>query len=282
MRKLIITADDYGMCEDVNVAIDECVKAGVVLSTNVMTNMPCCNAASDLKERFPYLSVGIHYNLSAGFPLSPIDKVSSLIDKDGRFLSYSKIREACKNKTYDYRQIKTELEAQYKRYLEICGEPDYWNTHQNVHVYPGLYDLFRDTSLEFGIKKMRSHQRIYVPASNGKSDKSLKWTLTNPFKRVMLNRWQKNSASLGVLSPQGLLVRMNDNDKLNLSYLFNNISWNNNDLAELIIHPSVTSKGEFFGQVAEARVKELEIFSNPNVVDLARKSNIELVNFELS
>ncbi len=281
MHRLIITADDYGMCEEVNKAIDECVKAKVVLSANVMPNMPCVNAAADLKERFPYLSVGLHYNLSAGFPLSPVDKVPSLVDADGRFLSYNKIREACKNKTYDYSQIKTELEAQYKRYREICGEPEYWNTHQNVHVYPGLYDLFRDVSLDFGIKKMRSHQRIYVPASNGKSDKSLKWTLTNPFKRAMLNRWQANSASLGVQSPQGILVRMNDKDKLNLPYLFENIRWKNNDLAELIIHPSVSAEGEFFGKVTEERFKEYKTFSSPEVSELAKRFDIELVNFDL-
>ncbi len=281
MHKLIITADDYGMCDAVNRAIEECVSSRVVLSTNVMTNMPCCEVAATLKERYPYLSVGLHYNLSAGVPLSEPDKVSSLIDSEGRFLSYNKIREACKNKAYDYTQIKTELEAQYKRYVEICGEPDYWNTHQNVHVYPALYELFRDISLDFGIKKMRSHQRIYIPASNGKSDKSLKWTLTNPFKRVMLNRWQAKSSAMGVQSPNGVLVRMNEKDKLNLPYLFGNINWKENDLAELIIHPSVSPDGEFFGKVTVERVKEFETFSDSHVTELAKKSDIKLVNFEL-
>ena len=35
MKKLIITADDYGMGDMVNRAIDECIEARVVLSTNV-------------------------------------------------------------------------------------------------------------------------------------------------------------------------------------------------------------------------------------------------------
>lgn len=281
MHKLIITADDYGMCEDVNRAIEACVASGVVLSTNVMTNMPCCEAAATLKEKFPSLSVGLHYNLSAGAPLSPADKVRSLIDSEGKFLSYNKIREACKNKSYDYSQIKTELEAQYKRYLEICGEPDYWNTHQNVHVYPGLYDLFRDVSLDFGIKKMRSHQRIFVPSSTGKSDKSLKWTLTNPFKKIMLNKWQEGSKQLGVDSPDGILVRMNDKDKLNIPYLLSNIRWKDNDLVELIIHPSVSAEGEFFGKVTKERVREYEVFSDKSVLKTAEENKISIVNFEL-
>lgn len=39
MHKLIITADDYGMCESVNRAVEACAAAGAVLSTNVMSNM---------------------------------------------------------------------------------------------------------------------------------------------------------------------------------------------------------------------------------------------------
>ena len=280
MKKLIITADDYGMCEDVNRAIEECTAAGIVLSTNVMTNMSCCEAAANLKEKFPELSVGLHYNFTVGTPLSPIDDVRDLVDNDGVFLSYEKIRSKCKNKTYNFSQIKTEMEAQYKRYVEICGEPDYWNTHQNVHVYPDLYALFRDVSLELGIRKMRSHQRIFVPSSTGKSDKSLKWTLINPVKCRMLDAWQKGSKKLGVSSPDGILVRMNEADKLNLPYLLENIKWRNNSIAELIIHPSVTPDCEYFGGITEGRVREYEVFSDSDIKRTALDNKIEIANFD--
>ncbi len=280
-HKLIITADDYGMCEDVNAAIEACIKAGVVLSTNVMTNMSCCEAAASLKDKFPNASVGLHYNFTVGKPISPLDEVSSLVDENGFFLSYNQIREACKNQRYDFKQVKTEMKAQYNRYVEICGEPDYWNTHENVHVYPKIYELFRDASLEFGIKKMRSHQRIFVPSSTGKSDKSLKWTLTNPFKCIMLNNWQKKSNQLGVTSPNGIMVRMNEADKLNLPYLFKNIEWKDNESVEIAIHPSVSGNCEYFGSITDLRVKEFEVFSNPDVLKLASDCSVQLANFEL-
>lgn len=280
MKKLIITADDYGMCASVNEAIEECVEAGIVLSTNVMTNMPCCAEAAELKNKFPDLSVGLHFNFTAGIPLSKPDEVRSLIDNDGAFLSYGKIREMCKNKAYKFDQVEKEMTAQYRRYLEICGEPDYWNTHQNVHVYPDLYPLFRDVSLDLGIKKMRSHQRIFVPSSNGKSDKSLKWTLTNPVKCIMLDSWQKKSKKLGVDSPDGILVRMNENDKLSLPYLLSHIQWKNSLVAELIIHPSVTADCEYFGGITEGRIREYEVFSDSAIKKIANENGIEITNFE--
>ena len=279
-HKLIITADDYGMCESVNRAIDACINAKVVLSTNVMTNMDFANEAADLKRRFPYVSVGLHYNFTVGSPISPLDKVSSLINSDGDFLSYSMIREKCKNKTYNFDEVFIEMKAQFERYMEICGAPDYWNTHENVHVYPKLYQLFAERSLQFGIKKMRSHQRIFVPSSTGKSDKSLMWKITNPIKQIMLNSWQESSFKKGITSPDGLLVRMNENDKLNLEYLLGHIDWKQNQIAEIAIHPSVDGNNKYFGEITDLRVKEYECFSSPDVLSIANKHNVDIVGFE--
>ena len=50
MKKLIITADDYGMSRAVNDAIDAGIAAGLITSTNVMTNMPLYKEAIKLKE----------------------------------------------------------------------------------------------------------------------------------------------------------------------------------------------------------------------------------------
>ena len=281
-HKLIITADDYGMCESVNRAIDECVEAGVVLSTNVMTNMDFAEDAADLKTKFPYVSVGLHYNFTVGRPISDVNQIRSLVDENGMFLSFSKIREKCKNHTYDFNEVAIEMQAQYNRYVEICGEPDYWNTHENVHVYPKLYQLFRDVSLENNIRKMRSHQRIFVPSSIGKSDKSLVWTLTNPLKMYMLDNWQSGSRKKGVDSPDGLLVRMNENDKLNLEYLFANIKWGKNRIAEIAIHPSTDGNNKYFGEITDLRVKEYQCFSSSNVLQIADKACVEIIGFDLT
>ena len=281
MKKLIITADDYGMCESVNRAIDKCIEAKVVLSTNVMTNMEVANEATLLKKKYPYVSVGLHYNFTVGCPISPIDKVRSLVDENGEFLSFSKILEKCKNRTYDFNEVLIEMKAQWERYMEICGEPDYWNTHENVHVYPKIYQLFTEQSLGFGITKMRSHQRIYVPSSTGKSDKSLKWTLTNPVKQMMLNSWQASSRNKGVFSPDGLLVRLNEADKLNLGYLFSNIKWKKNDIAEIAIHPSIDGNFKYFGEITDLRVKEYECFSSANVLNIANQTGLNIVGFDV-
>ena len=281
MKSVIITADDYGMCKSVNRAIEACVEKRVVLSTNVMANMDCAFEAAELKRKYPYLSVGIHYNFTVGKPLSPLDKVRHLVNDDGNFLSYKEIRDRCKAKTYDFGEVAIEMKNQYEHYREICGEPDYWNTHENVHVYPGLYQLFRDESLKFNIRKMRSHQRIFVPASDGKSDKSIKWIIAEPIKEIMLNLWQKKSKKLGVSAPDGIMVRMNEDDKLKIDYIFGHIKWKNQNKVEIAIHPAMDGNCEFFGEITDQRVKEYELFCSSRVLECAKTAGIQLVGCEV-
>ena len=69
MRKLIITADDYGMCQIVNDAIDDCIEAGLVTSTNVLVNMEKPSAAAKhIGVRMPACTACA--DASAGLPVS--------------------------------------------------------------------------------------------------------------------------------------------------------------------------------------------------------------------
>ena len=51
-KKLIFTADDYGMCETVNQAINECMAAGVVRAACAMANMPAFRPTVDFPRDF--------------------------------------------------------------------------------------------------------------------------------------------------------------------------------------------------------------------------------------
>ena len=170
MPQLIITADDYGMSNGVNRAIDAGFQAGIITSTNVMMNMPLCHEANVLKNRFPDVSVGLHWTLSgAGGPVSPINQVPTLVNEQGNFFPYADFRNRYRKGLIKNKEILIELKNQFTRFHELVGVPDYWNTHQNTHVDFGLYKQFVELAAELHIPAMRSHQRIYVPASDPKN-----------------------------------------------------------------------------------------------------------------
>ena len=279
MKKLIITADDYGMSRAVNDAIDAGIEAGLITTTNVMTNMPLYKEAIKLKDK-KGVSVGIHWVLSCGKPVLPASEVPTLVSDKGEFYLYPEFRNRLRKKLISFDDIKKELIAQYNLYYELMGQPDYWNTHQNTHVDFKIYRLFVDVAKELGINKMRSHQRIYVKGSDNSQKMSLKWRLMEPLKSKMLDCWQGNAHKKGIVSPNGLIVCLNNNDINNLSYLFNNISWENNQIGEYVIHPATENDSPYFGKIIDQRIREYEMFTSIETKKLIEKANIELVSFD--
>lgn len=150
MKKVIITADDFGMSKAVNTAIEEGIKARLITSTNVMMNMPFSDEAVKLRSISNDVSMGIHWTLSCGKPVSDPRRVSSLVDADGNFFSYSDFRNRLRKGKIKKEEVCVELTSQYEKYKALLGVPDYWNSHQNVHVDFGIYNWFVDTALKLG------------------------------------------------------------------------------------------------------------------------------------
>ena len=279
MKKLIITADDYGMSPAVNQAIEEGIDAGLITSTNVMMNMPVCGVAARLKNTGA--SVGLHWVLSCGKPVLPRENIPSLAAENGEFYEYPEFRARYRKGLIREEEITRELLAQYERYHELMGEPDYWNTHQNVHVDFRIYRLFVDLAVRLGIRRMRSHQRIYAPGSGNSSDRPLLWRLTEPVKSRMLDCWQGNAHRKGIASPEGLIVPLNRTDTEHPDYLFPHIRWGRHTVGEYVIHPATACDSPYFGQIAEKRIREYQLFTADATKNVLKDCGIELVTYSV-
>lgn len=278
MKKLIITADDYGMSRAVNDAIDAGIEAGLITSTNVMTNMPLYKEAIKLKKN-PNISVGLHWVLACGKPVLSREEISTLVAENGEFYPYPEFRSRLRKKQISFDEIKKELVAQYNLYFDLMGQPDYWNTHQNTHVDFGIYRLFVDTAAELGIYKMRSHQRIYVQGSDNSQKMPLLWRLAEPIKSKMLDTWQHNAHKKGISSPDGLIVCLNSADVNKPEYLFKQIDWKDKRVGEYVIHPATENDSPYFGKIVDQRIHEYQQFTSDAQKDLFREYKLELVNY---
>ena len=278
MKKLIVTADDYGMSKAVNRAIDAGIDAGLITSTNVMTNMPYYKEATKLKN-YSNISIGLHWVLACGNSILPKKEIPSLVTENGEFYSYSEFRSRLRKKQISFDEIKKELVAQYNLYFDLMGQPDYWNTHQNTHVDFGIYRLFIDTAVELGINRMRSHQRIYVKGSNDLQRRPLSWRLEEPVKSKILDIWQSNAHKKGVSSPDGLIVCLSASDINKPEYLFRNINWQDKEIGEYVIHPATKIDSPYFGKIGEQRIREYRQFKSEEQKKIFRDCNLDLANY---
>lgn len=121
MKKLLLRADDLGYSEGVNHGIAKSVRDGVIKSVGIMTNMPSVTHGLKLLE---YMDVcyGQHTNICVGKPITNPSLIPSITNENGEFKSSKEYRQA-KEDFVVLDEVILEIEAQYKKFLEIVGEP---------------------------------------------------------------------------------------------------------------------------------------------------------------
>jgi len=274
--KLIITADDYGLCEEVNQGIEECIKAGNVLSTNVMVNMPFWRSAISLKDKYKKISVGIHFNLTQGKPVLEPSKIPSLVDKFGNFLNQRDFRINILLGKIKKQDIRKELIAQCHEYISTLGQPDYWNSHQNTHLWPISFEIFLSVAKKFEINYMRSHKRFYLVSGREHNPPFI-----YKLKGIGIKYWVQKAKNLGMLMPDGVIdIFGYENGKSDFNDYIGIINSYNKTL-ELIIHPSTGINSDVFQNLSENRIKEYDFFRNRNAMEVIKDKNIYLSNFNL-
>jgi predicted glycoside hydrolase/deacetylase ChbG (UPF0249 family) len=278
-KQLIVTGDDYGLCESVNIAIEECLATGVMQATCVMANMPEHAQSARLKGKFPNCSVGIHWNLTQGRPVLDPALVRSLVDSDGRFLPFS--RRAWLARRMNLMELRAELRAQYDRFRAVAGEADFWNTHQNVHVFPGMFQLCVQLAKELKIPAMRSHVRFTVPFGSSECG----YHIRHPaywIKGQVIARWSKQAEATGMLMPDGRIYMPGyDAGRHSFVEALDRIRWS--DVAhavEYVIHPAIRVETGLFGMLTQSRLAEYESFRQPQLKDFLAQRGVRLVGYE--
>jgi len=278
--ELIVTADDYGLSRSVNEGIEACLAAGATRAACVMMNMPEWPQAARLKAKFPRASLGIHWNLTQGKPVADAPRVPSLIGAGGEFAP--SLRQRWLSGEVDRTHIRAELTAQWLRFREDVGEPDFWNTHQDIHIWPGLFHLFLQIGKELGIPAMRSHRRTTIP----RGESAFIYNLRHPaywIKGRVVARWADQAAAYGMALPVGRLLlpgyRM---EWASLSEALQRVKQQNGrGPLELVIHPATQVDAARFGRLTEQRIRDYELFRSADLIERLRQDGIYPAGFEV-
>jgi predicted glycoside hydrolase/deacetylase ChbG (UPF0249 family) len=278
VKQLIVTGDDYGLSSSINEAIEECLQNGVMRATCVMMNMPAWAQAARLRSRFPNCSVGIHWNLTQGRPVLSAHRVPTLVDHEGQF--HRSLRRPWLARKIQLFELQAELRAQYARFCAVAAPPDFWNTHQDSHLCPGLFRVFVDLGKELGIPAMRSHRRFTVPQGSS----SMKYHLQHPLywaKGRLLARWCDRAQALGVLMPAGRFHMPGYKaDSAALRQALERLPWERvSNAVELATHPATRVEAEVFGALTESRIRDYHLFRDRHLCELLRQIGVRPVGF---
>jgi predicted glycoside hydrolase/deacetylase ChbG (UPF0249 family) len=156
-RLLIVNADDYGLTEGVCRAILRGHREGIVTSTSALVIGPaferCAPWLADARD----LGVGVHLALvGEDPPLLSAAEIPTLVDRSGHLhLSWRRFLPRIAARRIDPADVEREMTAQYERALAAGIRPTHLDTHQHLHLWPGVGDLLTRLALRWGVPAVR-------------------------------------------------------------------------------------------------------------------------------
>lgn len=156
MKGLIVTADDFGAATEVNDAVEQAHREGILTAASLMVSGPAAADAVKRAKAMPGLGVGLHLVLVEGRPVLPPPVVPALTDAAGNFrrdmvrLSFEMALFAPVR-----RQLAAEIEAQFEAFAATGLKLDHVNAHKHFHLHPTIAGLVVEIGRRYGMDAVR-------------------------------------------------------------------------------------------------------------------------------
>ncbi|MEX2033293.1 MAG: ChbG/HpnK family deacetylase [Candidatus Colwellbacteria bacterium] len=177
MSNLRIIADDLGLAECVNDGIALGLREGWLGGASLMANGEAFDDAVKRVGEADKENIGAHLVLVEEKPLSKPGEVSSLVGTDGLLHK--------NHKAFFFRyvlgliseaEIRKEFRAQLEIFLEAGIRPAFINSHQHLHLLPGIMVITIDLAKELEIPYIRI---VSEPFSGGAVRRGLQLVFLN-------------------------------------------------------------------------------------------------------
>jgi hopanoid biosynthesis associated protein HpnK len=154
--RLIVTADDFGLHDAVNDAVERGYRDGVLRAASLMVAAPAVADAVARAKQNPGLAVGLHLVLADGRAMLPPTRIPDLVDGYGMFNS-DMVRNGFRFFFLPHvrRQLADEIHAQFEAFAATGLKLDHVNAHKHFHLHPTILTLMLTIGREFGLRAIR-------------------------------------------------------------------------------------------------------------------------------
>ena len=157
MKRLILNADDFGMTAGINRAVAEAHRGGALTSASMMAGGGALADAVTLAHSLPRLATGCHVVLLHGTPLSPPERVRSLIGQEGQFRrTFGRFAQAALAGELSAGEIEVEAGAQIERLRAAGLAVSHLDSHKHAHAFPAVFRPLLRAAREAGVRAMRN------------------------------------------------------------------------------------------------------------------------------
>ena len=165
MKRVVFTADDFGLSESVNEAVEQAHREGLLSTASLMIGGPAAHDAIRRAKSLPNLHVGLHVVVIEGASVRP-SAVRGLVDAAGDFSRdqfgasvgyYFRPRKR--------RQLASEIRSQYSAFQKTGLRLDHVNAHKHMQMHPVVGRLMVEIGKDFKLPAIRVPYEPAAPMS---------------------------------------------------------------------------------------------------------------------
>jgi hopanoid biosynthesis associated protein HpnK len=156
VRRVVMTADDFGLSVSVNEAVERAHRQGVLRAASLMVAGPAAADAVSRARALPELRVGLHLVVIEGPAVLRRGQIPDLVDERGwfpsdqlalgvRYFLWPRVR----------RQLAAEIRAQFAAFAATGLALDHADAHKHMHLHPTVGRLMIEIGREFGLGGVR-------------------------------------------------------------------------------------------------------------------------------
>jgi chitin disaccharide deacetylase len=168
-KQLIITADDFGLHELINVAVESAARQGALTAASLMVAAPATADAVRRAAGLSNLRVGLHVVLADGRPILDPNQVATLVGNDGRMggrMGYDGLRYFLSPRARI--ELEAEVRAQFAAFARTGLQLDHVNAHKHFHMHPTILGILLRVGREYGSPPVRAtREPLWFARRNG-------------------------------------------------------------------------------------------------------------------
>ena len=156
MRQIIFSADDFGLTNTVNEAVERANREGCLTQASLMVAAPAALDAIRRAKALPGLNVGLHVVLVDGDSVLGHAKLPHITGPDGRFST----NQAGLGVRYFFspkarRELRAEIEAQFAAFAATGLTLHHADAHKHFLLHPTIARMMLKVGKQYGLKRLR-------------------------------------------------------------------------------------------------------------------------------
>lgn len=279
MKRLIVTADDFGVSLPVNAAIEAAHTNGILTTASLMVGGSAAADAVERARRLPGLKVGLHIVLVCGRPVRSRADLPDLVDAHGNLPSHlfrAGVRFFFRPAVR--RQLEAEIRAQFDAFRATGLQLDHVNAHHHMHFHPTVCGLILKVGREYGMSAVRVP--FEPPLPSWRASREGLWRrlgggiLLGPWVRMMVRALQRAN-----LRHNDFVFGMRDTGRMTVDRVLALVAELPEGVSEMYFHPAIRKSPENSWPTHYACDEEFETLTSPVVAAALQAPGIQRTSF---